>query len=516
MTVTHWDAILVGGGHNGLTAATILARAGLKVAVLERQAHLGGLAAAQEFSPGFRSSGLLHDTSLVRQSVVELLDLRNHGLKLRDAAPAVLCPSQGGEDLILSPEASQRRLGAHEGSYQAWRGFMEKITPAVARLLNSAPPEFSGENPADLLKMASTGLAVRTLGAEVMMDLLRGSTLPARDWLDEWIRSDHLKACLTLPALEGAFMGPWSPGSASLVMAREAVRGAGVHGGPAALAQALVAAAQSQGVTLRTQAAVRQIVVERGAVRGVLLEDGQRLEAPLVALSCDPRRGLLELVPTRHLPLRTADALRAWRTRGTVAKVHLGIKGPLLFDGHGARQFARIRVAPSQELVERAFDAAKHGELPQAPALDICVPTLENPLLAPEGHHIVSVLVYFVPYRQGARQEAAWNQALGDLVIQTLERYAPGLSGQVVARQVLTPNDLEAQHGLTGGHLYHGEHAMDQLSVLRPSVDCGHYRTPLEGLYLCGSGAHPGGGITCAPGALAAAAILKQQAQGQA
>jgi phytoene dehydrogenase-like protein len=510
--MTSWDAVVVGGGHNGLTTAATLARAGLRVAVVERRHLLGGLCAAEEFAPGFRSGGLLHDSALVRESVVELLDLRRHGLTLRSQGLAICCPdAEGGPGLVLSRDPAQRRLGDQEERYRAWRAFIEKVTPVMTRLLNSAPPEFRGESPADLLKVASTGLAVRTLGADAMMGLLRTASLPARDWLEEWFGESALQGALALPGLEGAYMGPWSPGSAGLLLMREALEGGGVRGGPAALVQALVSAAEALGVTLMTQAEVAEVSVRDGAVRGVALKDGRVLEAPVVALACDPRAGLLGLVPSRHLPLQTADALRHWRVRGIQGKVHLALRGAPRLAGQGERRFARFRVAPSLEALERAFDAVKYGTYSENMALDVMVPTVENPLLAPEGHHVASVMVSFVPYEHREGWDEARRAALGDQVVELLSRYAPGLKDQVVAREVLTPADLEARYGLSGGHLYHGEHAMDQLSLMRPAPDCAHYQTPIGGLYLCGAGAHPGGGVSCAPGALAAAAILKQR-----
>jgi phytoene dehydrogenase-like protein len=322
----------------------------------------------------------------------------------------------------------------------------------------------------------------------------------AADWLQEYFGDPLLPAALAAPAVTGAFLGPWAAGSAAGVLLYESVRGAEVKGGPAALAEALRKAFEAE---------VARILVARGAASGVQLADGQTLEAPLVVAACDPKRALLDLVEPGVLPLDVEEQVDVVRMRGTTAKVNLALDGQLSFRDRGGERHARAVVADDVDDIERAFDAAKYRSCSKKPHLDVSVPSVGDVSLAPVGKDVVSILAHFAPHDL----EGGWTDqvkaSFGDAVVEVLESAAPGTRSRILARDVLSPVDLEKRYGLTGGHVHHGEHALDQLLVMRPTPALARYETPIEGLYLGGSGSHPSGGVTCQPGALAARAILE-------
>jgi phytoene dehydrogenase-like protein len=340
-----------------------------------------------------------------------------------------------------------------------------------------------------------------------MMEILRVAPMCAADWLNEWFQTDALKAGLCAPALTGSFTGPWSPGTAAALLVSDAFQAPGVVGGAQAVAAALVRAAAAAGVDLRTGARVARVVVERGRASGVTLDDGTTIAAPVVAAACDPKTLFLDLVAPEQLPLRLERDIRNLRARGTAAKLELAVDRLPEWRGRPGLAAEWIRVGERLDDLERAFDAVKYRRHAAAPMLDVYVPTLEDASLAPRGHHVVSILVHFVPLApEGGWTEVA-RRGLVEAVLATLDQHAPNLRGGILGQRLLTPQDLEAEWGLAGGHLFHGEHAADQL-VVRPVPACARYRTPIEGLFLCGSGSHPGGGVTCAPGALGARAFL--------
>jgi phytoene dehydrogenase-like protein len=326
------------------------------------------------------------------------------------------------------------------------------------------------------------------------------------DWLNEWFENKRLKAALAGAGLTGNFAGPWSPGTAFNLLLWECTARYRIKGGPQSLIAALEKAARSLGVEIRTGAEVRQFMVSGGKIEGVVLTDGERLSAAIVAAACDPRHTFLDLLPGNQVENRQENRVRHIRGTGTTAKVNLALSTRLEFNGRSKERIEFARTGHHLDHIEKAFDACKYGRFSADPILDIHIPTVSNPDLAPPGHSVVSVLVNFVPY--GLQPQ--WNQdqieKLGDTVVETLDQYAPGITDAIVAREVLSPVDLEKRYGLMQGHILHGEHALDQL-VLRPTPECARYQTPIKGLYLCGSGSHPGGGITCGPGALAAAVI---------
>lgn len=505
-----FDIIVIGAGHNGLTAAALLAKSGRKVLVLERRAFSGGVAAGEEFHPGYRTRGLLLDTTGVRRSVTQELGLEKHGLSFLQCEPSVLVPQETGPGLLLhaDPDRAAAELKGDAKAYAEFRAFLARIRPLLCSLLDAAPPAVLPEG-ADLFKLLKAGLKLRLLGEKQMLEMLRIAPMCVADWLNERFENPLLKTALAAPALHGSYMGPWSAGTVVNFLLRDCAAEAPVKGGPAALVRALEASAKSSGAEIRCNAPVRSIVVKGGKVTGVKLGDGAEIPAPVVVSSCDPKRTLFGLLAPADLPMSLENQVRVIRMRGTTAKVNLALNAPLEFTSRPGEKIEAARTGEHLDDLERAFDAVKYKRFSARPMLEIRVPTVSEPGLAPNGHHVAEILVHFAPHDLAGGWTAQQREALGDAVVAELARFAPGVKGAIVARQTLTPADLEETYGLTGGHIHHGEHALDQLYAMRPSADLARYATPVDGLFLAGSGSHPGGGITCAPGALAAKAVLK-------
>lgn len=512
-----YDVIVIGAGHNGLTCAAFLAKAGRRVLVVEARPAVGGMAAADEFHPGYRSVGLHHDTSGVRADVVKALELERHGLKMRAARPPVLALGDAGETrglmLHSDPDSAARAISAHSahdaGNYAGYRALIDRLALVLGPFLD--------ESPVDLIEMESAGgwnllkraLRVRRLGRHDMMELLRLPPMSVADLLGEWFESDRLKAALALPAVAGTWMGPRSPTSAANLLLWEAAAGPGVEGGGPALAAALEKAARAAGAEIRTSVPVERVLSDGTGtpVKGVRLSGGEEIAAPIVAASCDPRQLFLRLVAPGTIPYRLEHNITSYRMRGTTARVLLAVKGSVRYTVASDDRVEFARTGGSLNEIERAFDAVKYRTFSETPILDISVPTVSSPALAPSGHSVVSILIHYAPHEL----EGGWNdrrrRELGDRVVGLLDKHAPGVAAAVVAGEVHAPPDLEQRYGVTGGHIHHGEHALDQL-LIRPAPGCTGYSTPIPGLYLCGAGSHPGGGLTCKPGALAARAIL--------
>lgn len=509
------DVIVIGAGHNGLVAATRIARTGREVVVLEARESAGGLCAEIEFHPGYRAPGVLHDTGGLRYPVIRELDLTRHGLALLDEPPPVYAPQVDGEGLVLhrSPELARPELErlspADAAGYAAWRGWIGRVGGFVSTVLSEKPPPLTPDSAGDMFLLARRGLALRRLGKADMLELMRVSPMCAADWLQEYFPSQLLCELLAAPGVQGTYMGPWSAGSSATLLFREAVFHREVRGGPAAVARALVAAAEEAGVEIRTSSRVARIRIGSGGVEGVTLTSGAELDARSVAAACDPKQTFLQLVDPAWLSADLEHRMTVYRSRGTTAKVHLALNGPLVFPARPNQAFESIRVGGGEvDSLERAYDAIKYGRFSARPHLDIRVPSVADPSVAPSGHHVASILVSFVPYDLDGGWNAARRAELGETVLSTLETHAPDLRHRVEAMQVMTPPDIEAEWGATGGHLDHGEHALDQLLFMRPSPAVGRYATPIRGLFLAASGSHPGGGVTGAPGLLAAETLL--------
>ncbi|MCG8417249.1 MAG: NAD(P)/FAD-dependent oxidoreductase [Proteobacteria bacterium] len=496
---------VIGGGHNGLTAAAFLARAGRDVVVVEARPVLGGLAARENFHGEFFVPGLLHHTSGVRRRLIEELDLGRFGLTWCDP-PDVWAPAKGGSGLWLRGDCIEGSLAYRDDErFAAYRAFIDRVRRAVDPVMDAPPADPKGR----LWPLFTLGLNLRRLGAKDMVELLRIGPMSTFDWMHELFQGERLRAALAASAIEGTFAGPRSPGSAANLLIRECTAGAEVQGGPASLISAVAGAARSHGAEIRTHARVSRITVgSDSAVTGIEIDGGEVIRADIVVASCDPKTVFLDLIGSEYLPARLATDIGRIRTRGTTAKVHLAISGSI--ESKDGEPVEALRTGESLDDLERAFDAAKYGEISSRPVLDVRVPSLSDPDLCPEGHHVVSILAHFA-----ARDlRGSWNdiqrETLGRVVIETLAEHVPGLSERIVAREILSPIDIESHYGVSGGHIYHGEHAPDQLLFMRPTIQCAKYATPIRGLFLCGSGSHPGGGITCGPGALAAKTILGQ------
>lgn len=509
-----YDVVVIGAGLNGLTAATILAQSGRKVLVLERRSVVGGLAAGDEFHPGYVSSGMLHDTTGLLPEVVDTLRLAEHGLRRSSAPPAVFASDVEGRGLLLHHDPTEAsaelaHLGADDAErYARWRAFVDRVTPFSRRLFSQLPPNWLAEGMEDWRAMLATGFAFRRLGTSDMMELLRVGPMCVADWLDEHFESPLLKATLALPALQGCWGGPRSPGTGGALLRYLTLAGGSVEGGSQALVDALVAAAEASGVMIQTSRGVLRIDTEHNAITGVCCDDGESVRAKLVLASCDPKQTFLRLLGGAAVESTLRQSVRQYRMRGLSAKVNLALDKPLRFKGRDDLHVEFARTGQSLIHLEKDFDQAKYGCFSETPALDIHVASVSNPKSAPQGHASVSILVHGVPYELDGGWTDAKKEALGSAVVQTLGAHVKDLDGSIVAQQVLTPLDVEEQFGVTGGHLFHGEHGLDQLLV-RPARQCARYATPIEGLYLCGAGSHPGGGLTCAPGFIAANTVVK-------
>lgn len=503
-----FDAIVVGAGPNGLAAAARLAGAGRKVVILERAEAPGGLSAKREFHSGYSVPGLLHDEALVPRAIAARLGLDKHGLAFCKP-PATYVAEANGPGILL-PGDSAGKLSKHDAlSYQRLRAFLDRITPLFAGVLAEAPPSLAPQSAGDFWGLARHGLAVWKVSRKDLLELARVAPMCVADFLNERFESPLLVEALAAPAVASTWSGPWSAGSVTNLLLRECSGGEAIAGGPPALIAALLAAGRAAGAEVRTGAEVARIRLDRGRVAGVTLASGETIDAPLVLSSADPKRTMLGLLAPGTLPLRIEEEFERLRSRGSAAKVHLALSGTLELAGSDGRLDEAIRIGGGHvDDLERAFDAIKYRRFSDRPHLEIRVPTVADPSLAPSGHHVVSILVSYAPYGLDGGWTAEARERLGDAVISVLERHAPDIRQRIVAREVLTPADLEERFALTGGQLHHGELALDQLLMMRPAPSAARYRTAVPGLFLGGSGSHPGGGVRPTAGLLAAEAVL--------
>ncbi len=508
-----FDAIVLGAGQNGLAAAARLGAAGKRVLVLEQRAAPGGLCGAEELHPGYTVPGVLHDEGLLAPEIARRLGLERHGLTF-NATPPVYLAEAGGRGILLhrDPRAAQDELAARSphdaAAYGRYRAFFARVTPLLAGVLTAPPPPLS-PSAGDLLRLAGHGLRALKLGRKETTELARVAPMCVADFLNEQFETPLLVEGLAAPAVAATFAGPWSSGTNTNLLLHECGPGTAIRGGPPALIAALAAAARAGGAELRTGARVARIRITAGRVTGVELVSGEAIEAPVVVATCDPKQAFLKLVAPGALPISIEEEFRRLRCRGTAAKVHLALSGPLELAARPGQSYESIRIGGGHvDELERAFDAVKYRRFSARPHLEVRVPTVAEPALAPPGHHVVSILVSFAPYDLEGGWTEAQREALAEAVLAVLEQHAPGVRQKIVAQQVLTPPDLEERYGLTGGQLHHGEPALDQLLFLRPTPSAARYKTALPGLFLGGSGSHPGGGVNPAPGLLAAEAVL--------
>lgn len=517
-----YDVIVIGAGHNGLTTATYLAKAGQKVLVLEAGDQPGGAAQTREFAPGYRSSAVAHILHALHPKVINDLDLEHHGLKPRATriGTSALLPGGNRVDITDDPVATHDSIAKFSpADALAWHPRMERlqrIAAALGSFLMKTPPSPSPSANDFQTKLALGMFAVqlRLMGKKDMLELSRILTINVADLASDFFESDVLKGLLGFEATLGVYLGPRSPNTVFNLLYRLASlnqkHGLGglylPQGGMGSVVDALVKAAEAKGVVIRTNVPVDHILIEKDVAVGVVLANGDEIRAPLVASSADPQRTLLKMVQPGNLDTDFLKRMRHLRMNGCVAKVHLGLDA---LPGVLAQAQGRMVVAPSSNYVERAFDCAKYGRVSDHPALEIVIPTLADPSLAPTGKHVASILYQYAPYKM---RETSVEQARAQVLertLSTLEQVAPGTRNIVTASEVLVPQDLESRFNLSGGQWHHGEVTLDQVFFLRPAAAFQQYKMPLPGLWLCGAGAHPGGNVSGAAGANAAREILK-------
>lgn len=515
-----YDVIVIGAGHNGLVSAALLARQGRRVLVLERRTVAGGRLSAYAPFPGFSASPCFDDAGRLRPQLEKDLGLVARGLRWRGADPLVLAPTpEGGNDSLAlwrdekAAAAEIARFSARDA--QRWPEYLKVMRKAVRfaeQLYDLAPPELDTTDPSQLLEVGRLGLRFRMLGRADMVTLVRLATLSVTDWLDEWFETPLLKAALAAPALSGGFVGPHAPATAGLLAWRQAAGLGDVPvGGSGAVVKALLDDCQAMGVEIRTGTDVRAVRVTDGRASGVGLADGTAIDGSVIVADVDPRVTMLDLLAPGLLPAESIHAFRSVRSRGISARMFISLSELPQFvcldQGDTTRLGGRIHFGPTLDALEDAFDDAKYRRGSKAPLVEMWIPSLHDPTAAPEGRHLLSLTVTAAPPALGSALPDSERKAFIDGVIDFLVPYIPNLKNAMIDRVVLTPADLEAEYGLVGGHLYHGETALDQLFVARPTGRSPRYKTPVEDLYLTGAGTHPGGLATGASGALCALEI---------
>jgi phytoene dehydrogenase-like protein len=518
-----WDVIVIGGGHNGLVNAAYLARAGRKVLVLERRHILGGAAVSEQIFPGFTFSVFSYVVSLLRPEIIRELELPRHGLQILPLESTVT-PLPNGDYLAGwgDPDLTRQEIYRHSPrdaeAVVEYGRLMVHMAKAVKPILGFIPPDPTSLAPSDLRGMLRLGRHLRSLGTEQFHALYKLLTMSSADYLDEWFEFGPLKATKSASGIIGTFLGPRSPGSAYVLLHHYmgeidgAFRAWGFcKGGTGTVSAAIARSAREYGATLRVEAPVKQVLVKNGRARGVVLESGEEILAPVVVSGLDARRTYLEMVESKELPGELLDEVRRFKFRGSSGKVNLALSELPDFTcmpGVGAHHRGAFSISPSVDYLERAFDDARSGGFSKRPYMDIVFPSMIDPNMAPPGKHVASIFVQYAPYNIDGGWTDAKREAFGDAVIDTLSEYAPNLKSAILHRQVLTPADIERMIGLTEGNIFQGELALQQLFFLRPAARSASYRTPIRGYYHCGASTHPGGGVMGAAGRLAALRIL--------
>ena len=517
------DVVVVGGGHNGLACAAYLAKAGLDVVVVERREVLGGAAVTEEPWPGYRVSSASYVVSLLPPQIVRELDLERHGYQVSIVTPDYFVPFPDGSGLTLWGDTARdateisRLSSSDAGSYVQFDRYFGRVAHLLKDLLFVVPPNLTA---GDLPKWLATAARLRNWTGRDVAEAVRLFTMSAADFLDEWFTDERVKGALATQAIIGAWCGPMSPGSAYVLMHHWIGEVAGhdgawgwVHGGMGGVSQALAGAARAAGAEIRTGAPVRRVRIRGGRVTGVELDDGSVIAARRSVSSAHPITTYRDLVGFEHLPDDVVRDVRRLRTRSGSVKVNLALSElpkPTAWDSRRPEQLHRglLAISPSVEYLERAWDDAKYGRASRNPYIEIVFPTAHEPGLAPSGSHIALAFTQYGPYELTAGSWDTERDAYGQRVLQTLEEYCPGIAGSVLHTEVLAPPDIERRYGLLGGNIFQGEMSPDQMFSLRPIFGYGDYRSPVTGLYLCGSGTHPGGGVMAVPARNASRTIL--------
>ncbi len=510
------DSIIVGAGHNGLVCAAYLAKSGQRVLVLEASDAAGGLGASREFHPGFHAS-VAHSVSHFSKKITGDLDLESHGFDATSNILPTIGLSGDQEHVILHQGALSGTSSDDANAYQDYSRLMHRFADVLKPFWLKTMPRIGRSSLADLMTFAHLGLNIRRIGKKDMREFLRVASLPARDLMDEYFENDILKATLSWDGLIGAKMAPRSPNSAVLAMLyRMAGESRGAHTIPSCgvngLVGALCESATACGATIRCGATVSRILIEANTdgliASGVQLADGEKIEADHIISATDPQRTFLDLVGVEYLDIGFTNRIRRLRCDGYVAKLHLALSGLPDFDGLDQSD-GRMIMAPELDSIEFAFDDAKYGECPKNPVMEIVIPSVHDATLAPDGQHVLSAHVMYVPYQlKGGWTDAARDQ-VRNRAIDTIAQYAPRIREQIIHKEFLTPADLEQTYRVTGGHWHHTEFAMDQMLMMRPTYEAAQYTTPIPGLFLCSAGCHPGGDITGAAGHNAAREVLR-------
>jgi phytoene dehydrogenase-like protein len=522
----HYDVIVIGGGHNGLTNAAYLAKAGKKVLVLERRHVLGGAAVTEEIIPGFLFSECSYVVSLLRPEIIRDLDLPRHGLEILPL-DGTFTPMPNGDYLWRMNDHGRtvREIRRHSRvDAEAYEEFSKMMTPMcrfVKPILSMIPPDPTTLRPKDLRQLHFLMQRFRDLSSDERYTLVQLMTMSAADFLDQWFETDVLKATMSASGIIGTFLGIRSPGTAYVLLHHYmgeidgAFRSWGFsRGGTGAISNAIAAAAREAGVEIRTKAGVGKIIVKNGRACGVALESGEEITAGVVSSSVDPHLTFERFLDASELPRDFLEDVKRYKYRGSSGKVNLALDALPEFKslpGDGAHLRGALSISPSIEYMERAYDDAKYGNFSRRPYIDMVIPSLTDPSVAPPGKHVMSCFVQYAPYKLA---NGTWDdtkrEAFGDNVIDTISEHIPNIKKIIVGRQVLTPLDLEREFGLTQGNIFQGELSLEQLFFLRPVPGWAYYKTPVESLYMCGSATHPGGGIMAAPGRIASQVILKE------
>jgi phytoene dehydrogenase-like protein len=512
MTDTKNHVVIIGAGHNGLVCAAYLARAGKQVTVLEAAEQPGGAAITREFAPGFKVSAAAHLLYMLDKNISKELSLEASGLCFSQQDMKTTALSEDGNHLLIAGDSLQ---GANissndQAAMKEYRRFMDRFAGTFNRLNNRIPPKIGTRDRSDWMSLGKSALDIRRLGRDDMREFLRIAGINIYDVLQENFEHPLLKGALSMDGILGTHLGPRSNNSVFCALHRlSGLQGMAIpKGGMGAVSNALAKAAAKAGASIRTSAVVARILMEGDHTCGVELQDGEKIAAGTVVSNADPKTTFLDLLGARNLEAGFTRKVQNIRMRGNTAKLHLALDSLPEFKGLDQKRLSdRLLIAPDMEYVDRAFNNAKYGEYSVKPVAEITIPSLQDDSLAPAGNHILSAVVQYAPYQL----KTGWQEgkeAFTNLVLDTLSKYAPGIRDQVVHQELLTPVDIEREFRITGGHWHHGELAMDQFLMLRPVPHAAQYASPVNGLFLCGAGSHPGGGVMGSAGRNAAQAVL--------
>jgi phytoene dehydrogenase-like protein len=522
-----WDAIIVGGGHNGLVTAAYLARSGLRVLVLESRRVLGGASCTEEVFPGYKVSTAAYLCSLLQERVIRDLDLRRYGYRVYAKDPAFFTPFPDGSHFTMWQD--QKKTCAEiakfsqkdAAAYPAYEEHVERLAQFAERLLLVTPPNVARLRPRDLWGLGTLGWELLRLPGRDRVGNVKIFTQSAAEFLDQWFESEPLKVTLATDGVIGSNAGPRSPGTAYVLLhhvmgTMDGHRGLWgfVRGGMGMVAEAIAASARAADATIRTEAPVERILIRDGRAVGVVLRGGEEIYARAVVSNADPKRTFLQLVEEKELEPEFVRQVRNIRMEGCSMKINLALAGLPSFKAIPGSSLmphhkTTIHICPDIDYIERAWDDAKYGRPSERPLIEITIPTTYDDSLAPSGKHLMGIFLQYAPYRLRDADWRTLREPYADRVMDLIEEYAPGFKNLILARHVLSPLDLEETFGLTGGNIFHGEMSVHQLFSFRPVPGWADYRTPIRCLYLCGSGTHPGGGVMGAPGHNAAREILR-------